>query len=75
MIELHKNAEKTLEKLPLNQRHRILRAIYKLPQGDVSPLKGRSDFRLRVGDWRVIWIYQEYGILVTEIGNRGDIYK
>jgi len=74
-IELHRNAEKFLEKLSLKQKARILRAVYKLPKGDVAQLKGRTDFRLRVGDWRIIWLYQAYGILVTEIGNRGDVYK
>ena len=75
-IEIHKRAEKFMERLPFDQRSRLLKAVYKLPDGDVKPLKGnRSELRLRVGDWRVIFEYQNNYIVVLEIDNRGDIYK
>jgi mRNA interferase RelE/StbE len=74
-IKIHRCAEKFMEKLSIDQRTRLLRAIYKLPNGDVKSLKGRlNEFRLRVGDWRVIFEYQENIIVVLEVGNRGDIY-
>jgi mRNA interferase RelE/StbE len=73
---LHRSAEKYLSKLPLNQAERILKAIYKLPLGDVEVLKGRkSEKRLRVGNFRVIFEEIEGQIYVTEIGARGDVYK
>jgi len=75
-IKFHRNAEKYLESLPLKQRARILKAIYKLPQGDVATLQGKKgEYRLRVGSWRVLWVYQDFGILITEIDVRGSIYK
>ena len=75
-IKLHKDAEKYLAKLPAKQAGRILEAINKLPSGYVAPLQGRHpELRLRVGDWRVIFVYQNDIIFVKEIGNRGDIYK
>lgn len=44
---------------------------------DIKPLKGRSELRLRVGKYRVLFIEdrpnQTY--VVTTIGSRGDVYK
>ena len=33
-------------------------------------------YRLRVGDWRILFSYPEDGIILIEkIGPRGDVYK
>lgn len=55
------------------------------PVGDIKQMQGRSDgmMRLRVGGYRILFFYsieeqnmQQIEILmITEIGNRGDIYK
>jgi len=75
-VILSKRSEKFLERLALKDRIRIMQAVFKLPDGDVSFMKGRpGDFRLRIGDWRAIFEYRENGIFVKEIGNRGDVYK
>ncbi|MDR0883612.1 MAG: hypothetical protein LBN05_03270 [Oscillospiraceae bacterium] len=52
-------------------------AIAKLPDGDVRPIKGYNEkFRLRVGDWRVVY-YQldEHTIVIERFGARGGIYQ
>ena len=77
-IELSKKAQKLILKLEQKEQERILKAIYKLPfDGDIKQLKGLSLFRLRVGDYRII--YEMYNdvllIRVINIGNRGDVYK
>jgi len=43
----------------------------------VTKLVGRSGYRLRVGDWRVIYELQaeQFMLLVVKIGPRGDIYE
>ena len=42
---------------------------------NVKRLKGRrSTLRLRVGDFRVLFIENDEGILVIDIGPRGSIY-
>ena len=75
-IKLHKDAEKYLAYLSEKQRTRILKAINKLPNGDIVPLKGRQpEMRLRVGDYRIIFEYMNDTAYILEIGNRGDIYK
>jgi mRNA-degrading endonuclease RelE of RelBE toxin-antitoxin system len=50
--------------------------------GDVRKLAGRSgEYRLRVGDWRVIFSFGvdpmtgAPAIFVLEIGNRRDVYR
>lgn len=47
------------------------------PNNNVAKLQGRLGYRLRVGDWRVIYEIQDERlvILVLDIGPRGGIYK
>jgi mRNA interferase RelE/StbE len=74
-IELHKSVRKFILRLQPKEQKRILNAIFKLPKGDVKPLASRrGEFRLRIGDWRVIFKYRENIIFVMEIDSRGGIY-
>ena len=84
-IKYSKNTLKFLAKLESKQAQRIRFAITGLtkspPEGDIKPLSGYSDgrMRLRVGGWRVIFRFDREGeieiLFVLDIGNRGDIYK
>lgn len=79
---IHKKAMKFIQKQTTEQQKRIFRAIYLLPLvGDVKKLSGTdSKFRLRVGDYRILFeIVPETEELtlvdITDAGNRGQIYK
>lgn len=64
-------------KLPANIRKRIdvkLTIYATSGSGDVKRLKGRAGSRLRVGDWRVIFIEEGASIIIVAVGNRRDIY-
>lgn len=78
-IVLEKPAQKFLKRLNRTDKERILRAIYKLPEGEnIKRLKGHQDLlRLRVGDYRVIHTVNngKLVVCVVDIGNRGDVYK
>lgn len=78
-IVLEKPAQKFLKRLNRTDKERILRAIYKLPEGEnIKRLKGHQDLlRLRVGDYRVIYTVNNGKLVVcmVDIGNRGDVYK
>ncbi|SHF76970.1 mRNA interferase RelE/StbE [Caldanaerobius fijiensis DSM 17918] len=77
-IIIEKKAAKFLASQPPEQQKRLARAISQLPEGNVIPLKGyKSLYRLRVGDYRIIFTIKENEllILVLSIGNRGDVYK
>lgn len=41
---------------------------------NVKALKGIDGFRLRVGDWRVLFTVEADRIIVHEVGPRGSIY-
>jgi mRNA interferase RelE/StbE len=42
--------------------------------GDVRRLKGTQGCRLRIGDWRVIFIEDARTITVVAVGHRKEIY-
>ncbi len=77
-IEFEKAALKFIQKQSKPQRVRIIQAIQKLPEGDIKKLQGNNDFyRLRVGDYRIIYRIEEDRLLITVVnaGNRGQIYR
>jgi len=81
-IETTKNFDKRLASLPSNWQKRIISKIQEVAQNPYAPnhnlkkLQGRSGYRLRVGDWRII--YELYDgkliMLVLEVDSRGGIY-
>ena len=74
-IQYSKQALKFLKKQDVPTRNRIINAINLLPAGDVKALQGRNDYRLRVGDYRIIFDINGNILLIEAIGNRGQIYK
>jgi mRNA interferase RelE/StbE len=81
-IIIHRKAEKVIKRLDGETLERIRRAIRTLameprPEG-VKKLTGNDDlYRLRVGDWRVIYAIEEDKliVLVLEISPRGAAYR
>lgn len=64
-------------KLPADVRKRIDAKLTNYATsglGDVKRLKGRGGCRLRVGDWRVVFIEDSTSIIIVAVGNRRDIY-
>lgn len=71
-----KKAIKFLKKQDVPTRKRLISAIEKLPlEGDIKKLQNRTGYRLRVGDFRVIFDSNGIIIDIIDIGNRGQIYK
>jgi mRNA interferase RelE/StbE len=76
-------ALKTLRKLPINLSRLIRGKINQLAQDPHAPnphvklLEGRSGYRLRIGDWRVLYdlLDDRLVIVVVKIKTRGDVYK
>lgn len=73
-IRYSKQAEKFLKKQDAVTRKRIRSAIRELPSGDVKKLQGRNGYRLRVGDYRVIFDNDGNIIYVERVHNRGQVY-
>ena len=66
-IQYAKAAVKVINGMDRVTKQRIRNAIEKIPLGDVMPLKGSNgSFRLRVGDWRIIFSYPVDGLILIE---------
>ncbi len=81
-VELARRAERDLEALPKPVQRRLAEAIDALsdeprPQG-VRKLSSADElYRIRVGDYRVVYKISEEAlvVLVIRIGHRRDIYR
>lgn len=82
-ITYTKRALSTLQSIPKNTARLIREKIHRLAESpyqtsqNIKKLQGRPGYRLRVGDWRVIYEVEDEQlvILVLDIGPRGDIYQ
>lgn len=70
-----KQALKFLQKQDAVTAKRIVGAINRLPSGDVKKLQGMSGYRLRVGDYRIIFSKNGEVLLIEKIDSRGQVYK
>jgi mRNA interferase RelE/StbE len=77
-----KSSAKALSRIPSNWQERIVEKIKEVAadpyakRNNVMKLQGRDGYRLRVGDWRVIYELHDdrLELWVLEIGARGGIY-
>ncbi|KSV59812.1 type II toxin-antitoxin system RelE family toxin [Acetivibrio ethanolgignens] len=74
-INYSKQAIKFLKKQDKPTRERIINAINLLPDGDVKKLQGQSAYRLRVGDFRILFDKNGNILFIEKIDNRGQVYK
>ena len=81
-IEIKKSAVKELAALPKRDQHRLITAIESLadnPRPDgVGKLTGADNlYRLRVGDYRVVYQIwdRKLVVLIIRVGQRKDIYR
>jgi mRNA interferase RelE/StbE len=73
---------KAIVKLPANWQKRIVTKIREVavdpyaPNKNLTKLQGRDGYRLRVGDWRVIYELEDDRLvmLLLEVGPGGGIY-
>ena len=78
-IEWKEHALQNLENLESSIARRIFKKVEELSENpfskDIKKLKGSNDFRLRVGDYRVIFFIEQNTIQILKIGHRKNIYK
>jgi mRNA interferase RelE/StbE len=82
-LKYRRNARNYLARLPIKIKSRIVDKLHELkknpdnPNLDVDKLKGESGYRLRVGQYRVIYTRHKDQLIieVVMIRPRGDIYK
>ena len=80
-VDIVRDARKELARLPSPMQARIVRAILALeddpfPHGS-KKLKNRDGWRIRVGDYRVLYFADTKAkqITVGVIGHRRDVYR
>ena len=82
-LKYRKQARNYLARLPLKIKSAIIDSLHQIAADpdhtkfNIKALKGRVGFRLRIGQYRIIYTrHDEYLIIeVVKIGSRGDIYK
>ena len=78
-VELSPKVAKYLKALNEPHKSRLKSALKKLsnepPAGDIRTMSGCDEYRLRVGNYRILFKIFDEKILVHEIGVRGQIYK
>jgi mRNA interferase RelE/StbE len=81
-IELTRDALRALAKLDKSVRRRVQGAIDRLaddphPAGMIALRGAPGAFRIRVGDYRVIYVLHDDLLLVVviDIGHRRDVYR
>lgn len=80
-LEIAKPVTKYLEKLPADIYGRLKEAILNLEENPRPPgcekMSGKNAYRIRVGDYRIIYTIQDKILLVTIIdaGHRREVYR
>ena len=82
-VTYSKEAAKSLQRMPRNTAQLIREKLENIaadPYADhpnSKKLQGREGYRLRVGDWRVIYKIQNERlmVIVLKIASRGEIYR
>ena len=79
-VVIEKQAQKQLAKIPPLDYSKVTAALKELaanprPHG-YKKLKGRPGYRVRVGDYRIIYSVQDnvLTVFILTIGNRKDVY-
>ena len=81
-LTITREAVKSLDAIQKRDRVRIYERLDQLavdPFGmtGVKKLKGQDNYRLRVGDYRVLYLIEDSDllILVVEVGHRREVYR
>ncbi len=78
-VEFSKKATKNYARLPEDYKSLVDLALYKLSEGlpiDIKPIIGEKDiYRIRVGQYRILFTIIDNVVLISRIGPRGDVYK
>ena len=78
-IEIRSKAEKVLRAIPMRDGERIAAAIFVVRSGLIGDVKRLTNFtpeyRLRVGDWRVLFEMEADKITIYRILHRREAYR
>jgi len=81
IVYLKRSAEKDLDHLDSRIHDRIVKRLLSLQEDPRPPtvkkLRNREEYRLRVGDYRILYTIDESAkkIEVVAVGHRRDVYR
>lgn len=81
VVRIEKTPRKFLKTLQISEKKRIDAALTLLAENPIPPkskkLTGRDGYRIRVGDFRIIYEIQKnvLVVLIIDIGHRREIYR
>ena len=80
-VKISSAAEKQIKSLPKREQTKIIKRAYKLAENPrptgVKKLKGvNSLYRIRQGDWRIVYTIEDKRllVLVVKVGHRKEVY-
>ena len=71
-------ARRSFRKLPADVRARLGEKLARYAEtgaGDVTAMQGEPGARMRVGEFRIIFVETDHIIEVRAVGSRRDIYR
>ncbi len=78
-IEIRKRAQKDLAEIPKADAQRIADAVFAMENGLTGDIKRLSnyfpEYRLRVGNWRILFELSGDTIIIYRILNRKEAYR
>lgn len=81
-VEFSREADRALERLDKPIRQRVRLAIDELasnprPHGYLKMTGYTNRFRIRIGDWRVVYeiVDEILVVIVVKVAKRGDVYR
>ena len=79
-VLLEKKARRQIEDLP-KEKSRIIETLRELEKGfsarvDIKKLKGtKNHYRIRVGNYRILLVFESNTAYVYDVSHRGQVYK
>ena len=79
-VRILRSAEKEMDRLPVTVHARLSNRILSLEENPrsrgVKKLSGREEYRLRVGDYRILYVidHGNYTVTIVAIGHRREVY-
>jgi len=80
-VNLKRSAEKELEKLPTKIHDKIINILLSLKENpfphNSKKLRGREGYRIRVGDYRILYLIDESArtVEVVSVAHRKEVYR
>ncbi len=80
-VTYRRQAEKKLRRMPRNERQKVIEKINLYASepetlaNNVISMTDSPYYRLRIGDWRVVFDENDTVIDIIKIKSRGEIYK